>query len=70
MTKTEASAHEHALPVTHGWPGSVIEQLKIIGLPTNPLLDFMQLGGSVCRLDLLQINPPKPVQFLRPSPDR
>src|SRR6266851_6871313 len=27
------SKHEHALPliVTHGWPGSVIEQLKIIG---------------------------------------
>jgi pimeloyl-ACP methyl ester carboxylesterase len=32
------SKHEHALPmiVTHGWPGSVIEQLKIIGPPTNP----------------------------------
>src|SRR4029450_6395066 len=26
------SKHEHALPliVTHGWPGSVVEQLKII----------------------------------------
>jgi pimeloyl-ACP methyl ester carboxylesterase len=32
------SQHEHALPmiVTHGWPGSVIEQLKIIGPLTNP----------------------------------
>ena len=32
------SKHEHALPliVTHGWPGSVIEQLKIIDLLTNP----------------------------------
>ena len=32
------SAHENALPliVTHGWPGSVIEQLKIIGPLTNP----------------------------------
>ena len=32
------SEHEHALPiiVTHGWPGSVIEQLKIIGPLTNP----------------------------------
>ena len=32
------SKHEHALPmiVTHGWPGSVIEQLKIIGSLTNP----------------------------------
>jgi pimeloyl-ACP methyl ester carboxylesterase len=32
------STHEHALPliVTHGWPGSVIEQLKIIDPLTNP----------------------------------
>ncbi len=32
------SQHEHALPliVTHGWPGSVIEQLKIIEPLTNP----------------------------------
>src|ERR1700685_2982787 len=32
------SDHENALPliVTHGWPGSVIEQLKIIDLLTNP----------------------------------
>ena len=32
------SKHEHALPmiVTHGWPGSVIEQLKIIGPLTDP----------------------------------
>ncbi|HEX9169256.1 MAG TPA: alpha/beta fold hydrolase [Roseiarcus sp.] len=32
------SKHENALPliVTHGWPGSVIEQLRIIGLLTNP----------------------------------
>ena len=32
------SEHEDALPliVTHGWPGSVIEQLKIIGPLTNP----------------------------------
>jgi pimeloyl-ACP methyl ester carboxylesterase len=32
------SKHERALPmiVTHGWPGSVIEQLKIIGPLTNP----------------------------------
>jgi pimeloyl-ACP methyl ester carboxylesterase len=32
------SKHENALPllVTHGWPGSVIEQLKIIGPLTNP----------------------------------
>jgi pimeloyl-ACP methyl ester carboxylesterase len=32
------SKHEHVLPmiVTHGWPGSVIEQLKIIDPLTNP----------------------------------
>ncbi|MCA1401140.1 epoxide hydrolase [Bradyrhizobium sp. BRP56] len=32
------SKHEKALPmiVTHGWPGSVIEQMKIIGPLTNP----------------------------------
>jgi pimeloyl-ACP methyl ester carboxylesterase len=38
------SKHEDALPliVTHGWPGSVIEQLKIIGPLTNPTAH----GGS------------------------
>ena len=38
------SRHEHALPliVTHGWPGSVIEQLKIIEPLTNPTAH----GGS------------------------
>ncbi len=38
------SAHEDALPliVTHGWPGSVIEQLKIIEPLTNPTAH----GGS------------------------
>ena len=32
------SPHEHALPllITHGWPGSIIEQLKIIQPLTNP----------------------------------
>jgi pimeloyl-ACP methyl ester carboxylesterase len=32
------SQHEHALPliVTHGWPGSFIEQLKIVEPLTNP----------------------------------
>jgi pimeloyl-ACP methyl ester carboxylesterase len=39
------SRHEDALPliVTHGWPGSVIEQLKII----SPLTDPTTHGGSV-----------------------
>src|SRR6202034_137354 len=38
------SKHENALPliVTHGWPGSVIEQLKIINPLTNPTAQ----GGS------------------------
>jgi pimeloyl-ACP methyl ester carboxylesterase len=38
------SKHENALPViiTHGWPGSVIEQLKLVG----PLTDPTSFGGS------------------------
>jgi pimeloyl-ACP methyl ester carboxylesterase len=38
------SKHENALPliVTHGWPGSIIEQLKIIDPLTNPTVH----GGS------------------------
>ncbi len=33
------SKHAHALPmiVTHGWPGSVIELLKIVEPLTNPM---------------------------------
>jgi hypothetical protein len=32
------SPHEHALPliITHGWPGSVIEMLNVIGPLTDP----------------------------------
>ena len=38
------SNHENALPViiTHGWPGSIVEQLKIIG----PLTDPTAYGGK------------------------
>jgi pimeloyl-ACP methyl ester carboxylesterase len=38
------SRHENALPliVTHGWPGSVVEQLKII----EPLIDPTAHGGK------------------------
>jgi pimeloyl-ACP methyl ester carboxylesterase len=38
------SKHDHALPliVTHGWPGSIIEQLKIVDPLTNPT----EHGGS------------------------
>jgi pimeloyl-ACP methyl ester carboxylesterase len=37
------SKHENALPIiiTHGWPGSVVEQLKVIG----PLTDPTAYGG-------------------------
>src|SRR5262249_39279820 len=32
------SRHENALPliITHGWPGSVIEMLEVVGLLTDP----------------------------------
>jgi pimeloyl-ACP methyl ester carboxylesterase len=38
------SPHEHALPliITHGWPGSVIEMIEVIG----PLTDPTAYGGS------------------------
>src|ERR687889_1395074 len=38
------SEHENALPiiVNHGWPGSIVEQLKIIG----PLTDPVAHGGK------------------------
>ncbi len=38
------SRHKNALPViiTHGWPGSVLELLKVIG----PLTDPTAHGGS------------------------
>ena len=38
------SKHANALPmiVTHGWPGSIIEQLKIVG----PLTDPTSFGGT------------------------
>jgi len=38
------SAHEDALPliITHGWPGSVVEMLKVVG----PLTDPTAHGGS------------------------
>ena len=41
------SKHENALPliVTHGWPGSVVEQLKIVDPLTNPTAH----GGSSLR---------------------
>ena len=49
------SKHENALPliVTHGWPGSIIEQMKIIDPLTNPTAhggkasDAFRYGDSV-----------------------
>jgi epoxide hydrolase-like protein len=43
------SPHSGALPliVTHGWPGSVIEQLKIIGPLTDPTGDLEPGQGRV-----------------------
>ena len=41
------SRHPNAFPllITHGWPGSVIEQLKVIG----PLTDPTEIGRASCR---------------------
>ena len=43
------SEHEDALPliVTHGWPGSIIEQLKIIEPLTNPTAHGGECIGRV-----------------------
>ncbi len=42
------SKHENALPliVTHGWPGSIIEQLKIIGPLTHPTAHGASAGDA------------------------
>src|SRR2546421_5157760 len=49
------SKHENALPliITHGWPGSVIEQLKVIEPLTNPTAH----GGSAADAFHLVIPP-------------
>ena len=43
------SKHENALPmiVTHGWPGSIIEQLKIIDPLTDPTAHGGDRGGRL-----------------------
>ena len=47
------SKHDNALPiiVTHGWPGSIIEQLKIIEPLTDPDRPWRQRGGRLPRRD-------------------
>ncbi|MDO3686084.1 epoxide hydrolase family protein [Micromonospora sp. C28ISP2-4] len=61
------SPHADALPliVTHGWPGSVIEQLKIIG----PLTDPTAHGGSASDAFHLVI-PSMPGYGFSGQPDR
>ena len=53
------SRHEDALPliVTHGWPGSIIEQLKIIEPLTDPDVARRQRGGRVPPGDPLAAGP-------------
>ena len=43
------SKHENALPmiVTHGWPGSIIEQMKIIDPLTNPTAHGGECSGCL-----------------------
>jgi len=63
------SKHENALPliVTHGWPGSIIEQLKIVDPLTNPTAhggnasDAFHLVIRQCRATDTQENRPPPV---------
>ena len=47
------SRHANALPliITHGWPGSVIEQLKVIDPLTNPTAHGGAGGGCIRRRD-------------------
>ena len=43
------SKHDNALPliITHGWPGSIIEQLKVIGPLTDPTAHGGERFGCV-----------------------
>ena len=66
------SKHESAMPliVTHGWPGSVIEQLKIIDPLTNPTAygasasDAFHLVIPSCRAMDFPASPPRPAGAL------
>ena len=53
------SQHEDALPliVTHGWPGSIIEQLKIIEPLTDPTAHGGERGGRVPSRDPVAAGP-------------
>src|SRR5256885_1239722 len=60
------SKHKAALPVilTHGWPGSIIEQLKIIDPLTNPTAhgatDAFDVVIRRCRATGFRANRPRP----------
>ena len=53
------SKHEDALPmiVTHGWPGSIIEQLKIVEPLTEPDGARRERGGRLRRRDPVAAGP-------------
>jgi hypothetical protein len=64
------SQHENAMPliVTHGWPGSPIEQLKIIDPLTNPTAHGARAVGRLPRGNPVdgpatgfQVSPRRPV---------
>jgi hypothetical protein len=44
------SGHENAMPLimTHGWPGSILELLKVIGPLTDPTADVRRTPSISC----------------------
>ena len=52
-SSTCKSKEKNALPIiiTHGWPGSIIEQMKVIDPLTNPTAHGGKRGGRVRRRD-------------------
>ena len=52
-SSTSARKHEDALPliVCHGWPGSIVEQLKLIGPLTDPTAHGGERVGRLPRRD-------------------
>jgi Epoxide hydrolase N terminus len=59
------SKHENALPmiVTHGWPGSVVEQLKIIDPLTNPTAHGASASDAFTSTFLRPSQPRSPRRF-------
>ena len=52
-SSTSVRRHPNAMPliITHGWPGSVFEQIKLIGPLTDPTTYRRPSGGCVRRRD-------------------